>query len=75
MLAARSPTEQVYPAIVRRGDVTIGITYVVVLVLGKLPCVCGSPILQVALREIDLVPFFVDGEFAVYGTCGGGILS
>ena len=52
--ATRTPAEEINPAAISFRNVTIVATNIVILFLGKLPCVCGSLVLQVALREVYL---------------------
>ena len=59
VISARTPAEQVYPAAVGRGNVPIQIADVIKLVSGKAPCIGGSLVLQVTLRE----PYLLRGTY------------
>ena len=68
VVAARAPAKQINPAAVGRGNVSVSIANVVVLVGGKLPSVRAGEVLQIALREIHALAG-THRETAVYNAC------
>lgn len=49
--SAAAPSKEVYPSVVCRRDVSVGITDIVILIFCETPCVCGSLVLQITVTE------------------------